>query len=162
MPFVNGKFYINPTIGRVLERNKKRAIIVNFAQGRPFQESAPQADSNGHWVTIDGRHVFIHEAQRTAKSEPSALSGRDKAYLDKYYEPVVHSAKKYNVDPALVLGLGFESGFASAGTYLRRGDAFGLTGGHDNGDKSGGKMSENYSIPMESRFKGPEATLMRF
>ncbi|MGB6745436.1 MAG: hypothetical protein WBE38_17450, partial [Terracidiphilus sp.] len=32
-------------------------------------------------------------------------------------------------DPALVLGLGIESGFATKGTYLRTGDAFGMTGG---------------------------------
>jgi hypothetical protein len=38
-------------------------------------------------------------------------------------------AKDYGVDPALPLGLGIESGFATKGTYLRTGDAFGMTGG---------------------------------
>jgi hypothetical protein len=46
---------------------------------------------------------------------------RDKAYLDKYYDAVAAFAKRYNVDPALVLGVGIESGFASEGTYLRTG-----------------------------------------
>lgn len=62
MPFVNGKFYINPSIGRVLERNRDRAIIANFAQSQPQAESPEQRDSNGHWVTINGRHVFIEDA----------------------------------------------------------------------------------------------------
>jgi hypothetical protein len=57
------------------------------------------------------------------------LSARDKSYLDKYYDPVRVMAKRYAVDPALVLGVGIESGFASKGTYLRTGDAFGMTGG---------------------------------
>jgi hypothetical protein len=38
-------------------------------------------------------------------------------------------AQKYHVDPKLVLGLAYESGFATRGTYNQTGDAFGLTGG---------------------------------
>jgi hypothetical protein len=57
------------------------------------------------------------------------LSSGDKAYLDKYYDAVANLAQKYAVDPELVLGVGVESGFASKGTYLRTGDAFGMTGG---------------------------------
>jgi hypothetical protein len=57
------------------------------------------------------------------------LSARDRAYLDQYYQPVTLYASQYRVSPILVLGLGAESGFASDGTYLRTGDAFGLTGG---------------------------------
>ncbi len=44
------------------------------------------------------------------------LSMRDKAYLDKYYARAVLDAAIYKVDPALVLGVGIESGFASDGT----------------------------------------------
>jgi hypothetical protein len=74
-------------------------------------------------------------AQATAKSSskatkpPCAVSPRDKHYLDLYYNPVSQAAENYNVSPALVLGLGIESGFASVGTYLATGDAFGMTGG---------------------------------
>lgn len=57
------------------------------------------------------------------------LSARDARYLCLYYEPMVTKASAYGVDPALPLGLGIESAFASQGTYLRTGDAFGLTGG---------------------------------
>jgi hypothetical protein len=54
---------------------------------------------------------------KTAKQPPkSQLSSRDKAYLDAYYDAVSAWAKHYNVDPTLVLGVGIESGFASAGT----------------------------------------------
>jgi hypothetical protein len=57
------------------------------------------------------------------------ISKRDRAYLDKYYNAMAAKAKDYGVDPALPLGLGIESGFATKGTYLRTGDAFGMTGG---------------------------------
>ncbi|HKV49327.1 MAG TPA: hypothetical protein VJN69_14635 [Candidatus Acidoferrales bacterium] len=109
---------------------ESRGIIKNFAQSKkPTVSEQHSQESEGHWVTINGRHVFVHETQGAAKQGRSTLSARDKAYLDKYYRPVADLAKKYRVDPALVLGLGFESGFASAGTYLRTGDAFGMTGG---------------------------------
>jgi hypothetical protein len=38
-------------------------------------------------------------------------------------------ANAYGVDPALPLGLGFESGFATSNRYLTTGDAFGMSGG---------------------------------
>jgi hypothetical protein len=73
---------------------------------------------------------------QTAASEQttgSKVSPRDKNFLDKYYDAVSRLAKKYHVDPKLVLGLAYESGFASdgpaGGTYRETGDAFGLTGG---------------------------------
>lgn len=124
MPFVNGKFYMNPAYGRAVE-------------GARDAESSPgQPDRNGrgdHWVTINGHHVLIHEAHgreaRRAQLGSRHLSARDQAYLDKYYGPVTTLAKQFGVDPALVLGLGMESGFAMKGTYLRTGDAFGMTGG---------------------------------
>ncbi|HEV2365327.1 MAG TPA: FG-GAP-like repeat-containing protein [Caulobacteraceae bacterium] len=57
------------------------------------------------------------------------LSPRDKAYLDKYYDLVVARAVFDKTDPAFVLGVGVESGFAADGTYLETGDVFGMTGG---------------------------------
>lgn len=63
------------------------------------------------------------------ESIKARLSARDKAYLDKYYDEVVMLARTYDVDPALVLGVGIESDFASKGAYLKTGDAFGMTGG---------------------------------
>jgi rare lipoprotein A (peptidoglycan hydrolase) len=46
MPFVNGKFYANLLYGRALERAR-----------------AEQPEQGAHWVTIDGHHVLIPEAQ---------------------------------------------------------------------------------------------------
>jgi hypothetical protein len=57
------------------------------------------------------------------------LSDVDKSYLDRYYDEVAMMAKYYFVSPILVLAIGQESTFASAGTYLRTGDAFGMTAG---------------------------------
>jgi hypothetical protein len=69
----------------------------------------------------------LHQAQA---KRPPQVSARESAYLDKYYDAVAARAKVYNVNSALVLGLGAESGFATQGTYLRTGDAFGMTGGN--------------------------------
>jgi hypothetical protein len=116
MPLIKGKYYANPAFGRAVEA------------ARAAEEERPDENNEGgRWVTINGHHVLLHDSQ--AKRQPQ-LSVRDKAYLDKYYDAVAALAKRYNVDPALVLGVGIESGFASEGTYLRTGDAFGMTGGN--------------------------------
>ena len=116
MLLINGKYYANPAFGRAVEA------------ARAAEEEQPDPNKeDGRWVTIDGHHVLLNDSQ--AKRQPQ-LSVRDKAYLDKYYDAVAAFAKRYNVDPALVLGVGIESGFASEGTYLRTGDAFGMTGGN--------------------------------
>ncbi|MGB8524322.1 MAG: hypothetical protein WCD43_15255 [Candidatus Acidiferrales bacterium] len=151
MPFINGRFYMNPAYGRAIERARRAGGIWSeelpeFARA-PLQEQnfsnevsssdGQQQSSGEHWVTIDGRRVLIDQASPQKGSSDSAphpkkkspLSARDKSYLDKYYDAVSVLAKKYDVYPALVLEVGIESGFASKGTYLRTGDAFGMTGG---------------------------------
>jgi hypothetical protein len=125
MPFIGDKFYINPAYGRAVERAREAESVSQHAGS----EERGQGD---HWVTIDGNHVLIQETQAKRAPTPPHLSARDKAYLDKYYDAVAALAKKYNVDPAIVLGVGIESGFASKGTYLSTGDAFGMTGGSTN------------------------------
>lgn len=131
MPFINGRFYINPAHGRAVEQARAAE-----ATSHPHQ---PQ-DPNAHWVTMDGRHVLIHGTQA---ARPRQLSPRNKAYLDKYYDAVATLAKAYNLDPALVLGVGTESGFASQGTYLRTGDAFGMTGGSTRNMTTAASPAEN-------------------
>lgn len=106
----------------------------------PIKGAAQQAevredgDPDRHWVTIDGNHVLIEQTNKGKAQhkqiKTGGLSARDKSYLDKYYDAVDVLAKRYGVEPSLVLGVGIESGFASAGTYLRSGDAFGMTGGN--------------------------------
>jgi hypothetical protein len=129
MPFINGRFYMNPTYGRVIENARDSDAV-------PRQSAANQKQAGAsRWVTINGRHVLIQETQ--------AGHARDKAYLDRYYNAVSSLAKKYNVDPALVLGLGIESGFASQGTYARTGDAFGMTGGSTTNMTTAASPAEN-------------------
>jgi hypothetical protein len=97
-------------------------------------------DSNHRCHAPDGRIVTCPHDQAKAsgtlgtnqQNNPCSapgISARDNAYLDKYYGPVAAEASDYSVDPALVLGVGIESAFASSGTYLTTGDAFGMTGG---------------------------------
>jgi len=81
--------------------------------------------------TIEEQIIEDREAAAqpdSARLKPR-LSKRDRRYLNLYYHPMLAKAKEYGVDPALPLGLGIESGFASSGTYLHTGDAFGMTGG---------------------------------
>ena len=150
MPFINGKFYMNPAYGRALERARRASSIWSVAlpqfagsalRKQNFSDDLPSGDaeqsSDAHWVTINGHHVLLDQAssQRPPTEDTQHperkrhLSARDKSYLDKYYDAVTVLAKKYKVDPVLVLGVGIESGFGSGGTYLRTGDAFGMTGG---------------------------------
>jgi hypothetical protein len=111
---------MNPAQGRAVEFARAAETVA--------QHPTPhkQQHDGAHWVTINGHHVLIDE---THPSRSRHLSPRDKAHLDKYYDAVAKLARKYKIDPALILGLGIESGFASQGTYLRTGDAFGMTGG---------------------------------
>ena len=57
MPFINGRFYVNPAHGQAVE--SARAADANLAQQRPQQQR-----QDGHWVTMQGRHVLIHEPDR--------------------------------------------------------------------------------------------------
>lgn len=133
MPTINGRYYANPAYGREVERARQREQVGGTGPALGTGNGA-DVEPDGHWVTIEHRHVLIRDnqagnAQQHIAQKPHKLSPRDEAYLDKYYDAVLRFAKAYDVDPTLVLGLGIESGFASAGTYLRTGDAFGMTGG---------------------------------
>lgn len=125
---------MNPAYGRAVEAARAAAERAP-REGRPREE-----DEGAHWVTIDGHHVLIHQAHARRQRHVSA---RDTAYLDKYYDAVSALAKVYNVDPALVLGVGIESSFASQGTYLQTGDAFGMTGGSPEHMTKAASPSEN-------------------
>lgn len=56
MPLINGRFYMNPAYGHAVERARGAEATSN-------QHEPQQQDANAHWVTIDGRHVLIHETQ---------------------------------------------------------------------------------------------------
>jgi hypothetical protein len=86
MPFINGKFYMNPAYGRAIERARKAGGIWSeerpeFA-GAPLQKqnfsnegspsNAQQQSSGDHWVTINGRHVLIQgtSAEQARMTQP--------------------------------------------------------------------------------------------
>jgi hypothetical protein len=56
VPFIRGRFYMNPAYGKGVED----ARVAEVASNR--QELRDQ-DSNAHWVTIDGHHILIGGAQ---------------------------------------------------------------------------------------------------
>ena len=56
MPFINGRFYMNPAYGQAVENARA-------AEGTSNQHEPQPHDPNAHWVTLDGRHVLIREAQ---------------------------------------------------------------------------------------------------
>jgi hypothetical protein len=94
----------------------------HFGPGPKGGQFAPKPDGGN-----------VETAAGSAQNAGSKVSPRDKRFLDKYYDAVSRLAQKYHVDPKLVLGLAYESSFASegpaGGTYRETGDAFGLTGG---------------------------------
>jgi len=49
-------------------------------------------------------------------------------FLDAYHDLVDNMAKKYSVDPALVLGTVAESGFGQSRIFRENKDAFGMSG----------------------------------
>lgn len=77
MPLINGRYCANPAFGRAVEA------------ARATEEEQPDASNeDGHWVTIDGRHVLLHDAQagkehiKHAKPEPLPESGQASIYAD--------------------------------------------------------------------------------
>jgi hypothetical protein len=73
MPFINGRFYMNPAYGRAIERARRANQIwseeIPGLGGSHLQEQvfwsdnsprdSQQRHSGEHWITIDGHHVLI-------------------------------------------------------------------------------------------------------
>ena len=83
MPSINGRFYANPTHGRAVEAAR--------AAEAPSQHGGPnQQDERAHWVTIDDRHVLIHEKRagegyhKHARPKPLPESGQASIYADSF------------------------------------------------------------------------------
>ena len=74
MPFINGKFYMNPGYGRAVERARG-------AEPASRQREQEQ-DQDAHWVTIDGRHVLIQGAKARPNSRSLPPSGVASIYSD--------------------------------------------------------------------------------
>ena len=56
MPFISGKFYMNPAYGQAVENARA-------AEGTSNQHAQQPQDPNAHWVTMDGRHALIRQTQ---------------------------------------------------------------------------------------------------
>lgn len=89
MPFVNGRFYINPAYGRALER------------ARATGSTPPDQDSRGaegHWVTIDHRHILIHE---TVGQNPHEASHEGRSANLERRARIAEIARKHNGDTSM-------------------------------------------------------------
>lgn len=64
MPFVNGRFYMNPGYGRNVERARAAEAI------------SERQEPNSHWVTIHGRHVLIKEAPKSERDKIAGIAGK--------------------------------------------------------------------------------------
>lgn len=81
MPFISGRFYMNPVYGRAVERSHQ----ANSDPG--------VGEANGHWVTMDHRHVLIHESD--GEQEGRASHEGSRANL-KRRDRIAEIARKYN------------------------------------------------------------------
>jgi|ERR1700722_3563764 len=88
MPFINGRFYMNPAYGRALERAR--------ADEEPSRHNdSDRQESDGHWVTIDGHHVLIKESVSQRDSNSGAQtrsSGGQHHHVRKPLPPSGHAS----------------------------------------------------------------------
>jgi CHAP domain len=111
VPFINGRFYTNPAYGRALERARAAEAERTFA---PERADPQQQDEDGHWVTMDHRHVLIHETSdrivRTAKKYNGSTAWAFAKRKDDF-APGTNKCNKFVYDvtkeagaPAIVIG----------------------------------------------------------
>ena len=82
MPFINGRFYMNPAYGRAVEGSRAAEAERNSAAAEPERQ-----DQDAHWVTIDGRHVLIQETQdrkATRSQKQMTLSSKGLDFLARH------------------------------------------------------------------------------
>ena len=86
MPFVNGRFYMNPSHGRAVERARA-------AKNSPNEQAQ---EPGAHWVTINGHHVLIGEMQAgPAPNHEDSQRNRDRRAA------IAHAAKKHDGDTSM-------------------------------------------------------------
>jgi hypothetical protein len=105
MPFINGRFYINPAYGRAFEQ-ARRADGVWSEQFPEFAEpsareqdfwsdrsprEAQRQSSDSHWVTIGGHHVLIEKEEGNQKSRNRRNQQRQRAIRNR----IAETASKY-------------------------------------------------------------------
>jgi len=137
MPFINGKFYMNPTYGSTLEAARNEAS----ARTRP----AIHANDGGHWVTINHQHVLIHEdqASRPQSPPPPKLFTGDATY---YNLPGKKTASGSQFDPDKMAA-------AMTGEKVKLGQTVVVT--YTDRDKNGKTTTQSISVVVNDR--GPFA-----
>jgi len=117
VPWINGRFYPNPLFGRALERARmadasqvwSEELLELERQGflRQGPGASPTHDlispqiNAGHWVTIDHRHVLIHDAgERIARTANKCEGSTDWAYSNRKgnFPPNTDKCNKYVYD----------------------------------------------------------------
>src|SRR6185437_16158486 len=66
MPIINGRFYMNPAYGRAVEN--ARGDKTPSQSGDSTERTQPKGD--GHWVTVNHRHILIDEDRNQTASRP--------------------------------------------------------------------------------------------
>jgi hypothetical protein len=113
------------------------SVTARDTPARNFQDGGETPDDNADLIAADSDYDVPEALQEQLNTSSASLadagepklSTRDKTYLDKYYDVVNEMAKKYFVDPTLVLGIGAESGFGTSDIFHKYKDAFGMSGG---------------------------------
>ncbi|MGB8543562.1 MAG: hypothetical protein WCD49_18180 [Candidatus Acidiferrales bacterium] len=105
MPFINGRFYINPAYGRALERARGADGIWSeqfpelaepalqeqdfWSGGAPSKARRESSDS--HWVAIGGHHVLIDQTEGNQESHNRRNQQKQRAIRDR----IAETARKY-------------------------------------------------------------------
>ncbi len=72
MPFIGDRHYMNPLFGSGLERARQSNEVESQVSDR--ERHGSQNTTDGHWVTINHRHVFIHEGSRANLNRRARIS----------------------------------------------------------------------------------------
>jgi hypothetical protein len=78
MPFLNGKFYMNPAYGRAVERARASEAV-------SAHDDSQQQGQGDHWVTIDHRHVLIQETQAGRAQHKAQLHSAQRREVIRIY-----------------------------------------------------------------------------
>ena len=136
MPFINGKFYMNPAYGRALE------------DARASEEASRHSDSGqrgpgSHWVTINGDHVLIQGTQSSGTQKHTKQFSGDATY---YNLPGKKTASGTKFDPDKMTA-------AMTAEKVRLGQTVTVT--YTTKDKQGNAVTRSITVVVNDR--GPFA-----
>jgi len=136
MPFINGKFYMNPAYGRAVEDARAMESTASEADRQ-------QQDSGAHWVTIDGRHVLMQGTHENGAQQKRKQFSGDATY---YNLPGKRTASGAKFDPDKMTG-------AMTAEKARLGQTVTVT--YTSRDKQGNTVPRSITVVVNDR--GPFA-----